>query len=397
MQQEAAKESPKSAALAAAVSLVAASAAEGSTEPRERKESADPRIQVLVLRDPELTLKDFGSKSSSDPKFVDYCCTDDLFFKRVEGCDEIGTVIVKRNSVHKVMSAYFTKENPLEARLQGADAHYDVTHTGEHVLIVANCDARLGAFVSTLRGSGVWKNPFGYLPGRLFGFLPFYFSMLVIYVALLVGWAALNLIHRKDIAGIQHCITVTLLLTLVEVVAWFSDYSSFNDTGVRNMGGVIAAVLLTVLRLTVSRMLVVAVSIGFPVVRPSLGFSTKLKIASLGLVYFLCESALEVVTRYSQMNTTAEKWRIFLSLPVAVLNAIFYWWIFTALHDLINYLEQQNQVIKLSMYKSFTHMLAGSLVAAVVFAIYQMSAPLHAHTRITTRRGATLRNISARV
>lgn len=334
--------------------------------------TADPRIQVLVLA--ATTLDSLGHPVAGDKMLRDFCCTETLFQQHIDGCDEVGSLIIKGDSAnYKVMDAFFRPAHPMSAELVGLDGRFDVKTTSEHILIIANCDSRLSEYVTEVSGMGEWMNPYGYLPGRLFGFLPFYFGMVIVYAALTTLWALLCLLHRKEIAGIQHIISSALVLTLIEVVCWFMDYNSFNKSGERDMSGVIAAIVFTVLRLTISRMLVVAVSIGFPVVRPNLAVGTQVKIGLLGFIYFLSEASLEVVTRYSQTNETAEHWRLFLSLPVAVLNAIFYWWIFTALHDLLAYLEQQNQVIKLQMYKTFTNMLAGSLFAAVVFALYQMS------------------------
>jgi len=338
----------------------------------EAEGPGNPRIQAAIIA--STTLDGIGHWDTTDSTLINYCCTKALAEQGITGCNtgKIGSLIVSDKVTHKLMDAEFTDKTSAQTRLSGPNGRYDVTTTGEHILLVANCDERLQDRILRVTGGGVWKNPYGFLPGRLYGFLPFYFGMTVVYVALTCTWALLCFIHRKEIAGIQYFISSVLLLTLVEVFAWFMDYYSFNTTGVRNMSGVISAIIFTVLRLTVSRMLVVSVSIGFPVVRPSLSTSTKVKIGVLGLIYFACEAALEVVTRYAQTNETAERWRIFLSLPVAVLNAIFYWWIFTALHDLINFLEQQNQAIKLNMYRTFTHMLAASLVAAVLFALYQI-------------------------
>lgn len=339
--------------------------------PRPQQGSADPRIQVLVLAD--TTLDSLGHPVAGDKMLRDFCCTESLFQQRIDGCDEVGTLIIKGDSsMYKLMDAFFRPAHPMSAELVGLAGRFDVKSTSEHILIVANCDARLSDYLVEVSGVGEWMNPYGYLPGRLFGFLPFYFGMVIVYSLFTTAWGLLNFVHRKEIAGIQYIISSALGLTLIEVVCWFVDYNNFNNTGERHMVGVIAAIVFTVLRLTISRMLVVAVSIGFPVVRPNLALGTQVKIGLLGFIYFVCEASLEVVTRYSQTNETAEHWRLFLSLPVAVLNAIFYWWIFTALHDLLAYLEQQNQVIKLQMYKTFTNMLAASLFAAVVFALYQM-------------------------
>ena len=316
---EAAATAAKTAAVLAATGLI-------PTPGRTRQLSEHPRIQVLILQD--TTLNSLGHPVGGDSKLVDYCCTESLFDLKVPGCDQVGTMI-RRDGVgivHKVIDAVFLPAHPNTAWIEGTEGRFDVTTTGEHILIITNCDSRLADMNTHISGTGIWKNPYGYLPGRLFGFLPFYLSMCFVYAAFVALWMGLNLKHRKDVAPIQHYISVVLALTLVEVICWFVDYNNFNLSGVRHQGGVITAIVFSVLRLTVSRMLVVAVSSGFPVVRPSLSLLTQAKIVLLGLLYFVCEASLEVVTRYSQTNATAEKWRLFLALPVAILNAAFYWW-----------------------------------------------------------------------
>ena len=123
-------------------------------------------------------------------------------------------------------------------------------------------------------------------------------------------------------------------------------------------------------------------------IRPDLG-KNKTKLLLLGAVYFVFETALELVIRYGQTNAVAQKWRMFLSFPVALLNAITYWWIFFALYRLTAQLATRKQLLKLQLYKRFSSVLMFSLIAAVVFALYQMYAhltryALSASTTLTT-------------
>jgi len=82
--------------------------------------------------------------------------------------------------------------------------------------------------------------------------------------------------------------------------------------------------------------------------------------------------ALELVVQYTQNNEIGNHWRLILTLPVAILDSTFYWWIFLALYKVITDLKFQKQHTKLRLYKRFTRVLLLSLVAAVVFALYQV-------------------------
>jgi len=98
----------------------------------------------------------------------------------------------------------------------------------------------------------------------------------------------------------------------------------------------------------------------------------KWKLIALGLIYFIFESALEIVTRYSQSNALADHWRIGLIVPVSILNSVFYWWMFLSLHRLLDYLDARKQTAKLSVYRQFTAVLIASLILAVIYALYQI-------------------------
>ena len=56
-------------------------------------------------------------------------------------------------------------------------------------------------------------------------------------------------------------------IVTTEVMLWYFDYRNFNATGVRSVTVVVIAIIASVVRMTASRLLVVAVSVGFGVVK----------------------------------------------------------------------------------------------------------------------------------
>ena len=254
---------------------------------------------------------------------------------------------------------------------------YDIQETGEHFLIIADCslaasdNAPIFPTGVEVIGRTVWMNPYGHLMGRLYGYLPFYAIMTAVFTAAFLIWTVYYVCFYASIAPIQHCILAVLTLCLIESGVWLVNYEQWNETGTRNVPLIIAAIMLTVSRLTLSRMLVVAVSLGWGVVRPSLGNNTW-KLIALGLLYFVCEGGLELVQRYSPLDADAEKWRLALIVPVSVLNSVFYWWMFLSLHRLLSFLDARKQEAKLHIYKQLTAVLLASLLAAVAYASYQI-------------------------
>ena len=69
----------------------------------------------------------------------------------------------------------------------------------------------------------------------------------------------------------QHWITAVVALGMMEMSTWYFDYVNFNATGFRPYITTLYAVFLGCVRKTISRVLVLVVSMGFGVVLPYLG------------------------------------------------------------------------------------------------------------------------------
>ena len=88
-------------------------------------------------------------------------------------------------------------------------------------------------------------------------------------------WAALYVVHWKEIIPLQNCITALIGLSMIEMGTWYFDYVNFNVTGFRPYVTTLWAVFMGSLRKALSRMLVLVVSMGYGVVRPTLGGYTN--------------------------------------------------------------------------------------------------------------------------
>ena len=69
-------------------------------------------------------------------------------------------------------------------------------------------------------GHTTWLNPYGYLPGELYPFLPFFGALSLAYVALGVIWIVLCLRHCAQLLPLQSCISAVGLLTCQRFSIW---------------------------------------------------------------------------------------------------------------------------------------------------------------------------------
>merc|ERR1712228_883767 len=154
---------------------------------------------------------------------------------------------------------------------------------------------------------------------------------------------------------------------------WYFHYLHLNNFGHVHHGPFVVGLITTCSRRMVSRMLVVAVSLGYGVVKPTLNRSVKHKIIVLGVAYFIFAFMFEALIHYNQTEKVEPWMRVVLIPPVAIINGIFWWWTFVSLNKTIEQLKIRRQSAKLQLYKSFTLVLVITLIAAITFAIYEMN------------------------
>lgn len=135
-----------------------------------------------------------------------------------------------------------------------------------------------------------------------------------------------------------------------------------------------------VLKCGISRCLIVMVSLGWGVVRDSLG-ATLPKIVALGIFYVAVSSVNEFMTVIAvedmQTLSVEEEDELFdvveiLSFLVFVVDVIFVLWILDALNSTMEYLESMNQTRKLMRYLRFRCVFLFAILFSVVWVVFSL-------------------------
>ncbi|CAA7395713.1 unnamed protein product [Spirodela intermedia] len=295
------------------------------------------------------------------------CCTPDL--AKIERC-KAGEVLRRPSSVDSawpyVLNTFF-RANYASAKMESVDVN--ISRTGMYNLFFISCDPMLKGL--KMSGKTIWKNPTGYLPGRMAPLMTFYIFMLLAYVALSIVWSSQCVKFWRDILQIQNYISIVIALGFFEMTLWYFEYLNFNNTGKRPVGITLCVVTVGALRKTISRLLILTVSMGYGVVRPTLGGLTS-KVLLLGVTYFLATEALDIVENVGTVNDISGKARLFLVLPDAFLDAFLILWIFTSLSRTLEKLQARRSSAKLDIYRKFTNALAVSVIASVAWIGYEV-------------------------
>lgn len=304
-----------------------------------------------------------GSYLNSDA----ICCTPAL---ANDGSCKVGEVIIRQDPDNpgwpkRLQASFEGKSEEAKMPLQIVE----INRTGMYYLYFMYCDPELkGTLIS---GRTVWRNPEGYLPGKMAPLMTFYGFMSLAYLVLGLLWFIRFLQYWKDIIQLHYHITAVIGLGMCEMAFWYFEYANFNSTGSRPMGVTLWAVTFSAVKKTVSRLLLLVVSMGYGVVRPTLGGITS-KVLLLGVIYFVASEALELFEHLGNINDFSGKTRLFLVLPVALLDACFILWIFSSLSKTLEKLQMRRSTAKLDLYRNFTNSLAVSVLLSVAWIGYEL-------------------------
>lgn len=249
---------------------------------------------------------------------------------------------------------------------------FHVSETGMYVVLMANCDSRNG--VLYINGHTEWMNPYGYLPGEVYGCLPFFFFLAVFYLVLGVVWMVLCMTYIKDLLAIQMWASIVLLLGMVETAGQYFDYRSWNMSGSRSHGVQSFAILFGSAKRALSLSLILMVCMGYGIVRPSLGRDLH-RIMGLALVYFITSSLWAALNDYRQSdknfsNRSVVDYSTMLVFMNSIIMVVFYGWILQSIFGVIHHLHLRRQTAKLQLYERFRMVLAASVVFAILWAVY---------------------------
>ncbi|XP_071901306.1 uncharacterized protein [Coffea arabica] len=295
------------------------------------------------------------------------CCTADL--AKLGVCQQ-GDVIYRPSTINPGWPQVFDvrfQADELDAALQPSSIQ--ITKTGMYNLYFIHCDLNLKEV--TVEGKTIWKNPSGYLPGRMAPLMNFYGFLSLAFVVLGLFWFSQYARFWREVLTLQNCITLVITLGMFEMALWYFDYAKFNEAGIRPIGITVWAVTFGAVKRTVSRLIILMVSMGYGVVRPTLGGLTS-KVLMLGGTFFIASEVLELVENVGAISDLSGKARLFFVLPVAVLDAFFILWIFTSLSATLNKLQARRMLAKLDIYRKFTNALAVAVIVSVGWICYEL-------------------------
>uniref|UniRef100_H0WKZ6 Transmembrane protein 87B n=1 Tax=Otolemur garnettii TaxID=30611 RepID=H0WKZ6_OTOGA len=174
--------------------------------------------------------------------------------------------------------------------------------------------------------------PHGYISASDWPLMIFYMVMCIVYILYGILWLTWSACYWKDILRIQFWIAAVIFLGMLEKAVFYSEYQNLNSTGLPTQSLLIFAELISAVKRTLARLLVIIVSLGYGIVKPRLG-TVMHRVIGLGLLYFIFAAVEGVMRVIGGPNHLAVVWG---DIILAVIDSIFVWFISFTMSFCIN-------------------------------------------------------------
>ncbi|XP_077073578.1 transmembrane protein 87B isoform X2 [Siphateles boraxobius] len=214
--------------------------------------------------------------------------------------------------------------------------------------------------------SVMMKGTHGFLSVTEWPLMIFYMVMCMVYILYALLWFVWSSCYWKDLLRIQFWIAGVIFLGMIEKAVFCAEYQNTNNVGSASQGLLIFAELVSALKRTLARLLVIIVSLGYGIVKPRLG-TVMHRVVGLGVLYFSF-AAIEGVLRITGAKDS--DLALLANIPLALLDSSLCWWIFVSLAQTIKTLKLRRNPVKLSLYRHFTNTLIFAVLASIIFMVW---------------------------
>ncbi|KAG0212167.1 hypothetical protein BGX28_006713 [Mortierella sp. GBA30] len=210
-----------------------------------------------------------------------------------------------------------------------------------------------------------FNNKYGTLAGVDFPKLPFYGALSLVYMCIGIAWMVLCAKHWREILTVQHFISGVIFFLMIEMAFNWGYWDNYNKTGEPSVALLVLVCILNSGRNSLSLFMLLIVSMGYGVVKPTLG-STMKKVIVLSLAHFLFGIIYSAGTM-SPVDDVSAMIVLLVVIPLALTMTSFYIWTLQSLTSTIATLNLRRQTEKVKMYTRLWRLLVFSLTVLCAF------------------------------
>ncbi|MED6265707.1 hypothetical protein CHARACLAT_028297, partial [Characodon lateralis] len=169
------------------------------------------------------------------------------------------------------------------------------------------------------------KGPHGFISATEWPLMVFYMVMCIMYVLLALLWLVLSACYWRNLLRIQFWIGGVIFLGMLEKAVYYAEFQSIRYEGLSVQGAVVFAEVLSAVKRTLARVLVIIASLGYGIVKPRLGALLH-RVVGVGLLYLLF-SIIEGILRVNTDQGSTDRSLIVCDVVLALTDSCVVWWI----------------------------------------------------------------------
>ena len=240
-------------------------------------------------------------------------------------------------------------------------------------MVLAMCDASSSNF--NITGESIVMNPYGHLPGRLYGMLPFTRLLLLLYLVVCAFWLVRCIQFRYELMNVHCMISIVLGLFFIDTAIKLVELNSYNSIGVHPPILTIVSILIGALTRSVTRALTMVVTMGYIMLYNSLIISLGISKPSVGkkawivlglsITYFILSFWDSYMNTFSP-STEVNLYRV---IPATLVDSLIFITILQSLMQNIDELTTKKQTSKVSV---FLHLRTIMIVVVLFTSLYSV-------------------------
>jgi len=252
----------------------------------------------------------------------------------------------------------------------GSDNVVDLTTSGSYVLVFSNCGDQGGLAVS---GTVEVKNPWGFLPAIEFHKTSLYGCLMLFYICTTIFWFISALRWWRQLLYIQKCMLGLNILCLLEVVAWYVFYTSWNSSGKSSLFVFIVAGLAACCKMMLSFWAALFTSADGEKDGEEgsmCGFDLKVHIALM--LYMVADFNMRLIMAFRYSRALSFAYILLNSIPAMLIGLGIFIWVHMSLMSYIQKLRERKDEANASFYQKLQGVLVLALLAAGLTVLLQI-------------------------
>lgn len=241
---------------------------------------------------------------------------------------------------------------------------YTIQSEGKYYIAIGACSPETRNL--QIKGSSQAVNPYGHVPGRMYGMIGFWKIFVGVYVGLCIIWLSRVFKYFKELMSIHVLITVVLLVFTLSSILTVCNLTLLNNEGVYQPLVSTLTILVTSLSYTLLRCLLLLISKGLGISVASLG-SSFWGVLFLCIGYFLNSIAYEFTNNQTIVIHEGKRYNNIFMIPAIVLDVILYLWIIKSLFSTIDDLREKKQTSKLEVFITLRHLVIFLVIGSTLY------------------------------